>query len=290
MRFLPDQTAVNFTQPNRHNPKLAVIELTGPPANIHKYHENSTLPSARSYRHPARVSMRRELNKEIPAQNPVLIEFFGLPGSGKSTACAHTSSKSASISREDLSNRWRKQSILRQLGWMLKGLLDFRLVHAGIGLAVAIGGCNWETARRLLRLVILRQQMNAIHHPIILDQGSLQNLWSICIASNQHEPNVRMISRFLAHLWQGKLVSIIFIQVPADIAAARISGRFEGDSRFENLMTNEIIAELLEYEPLPALLLQAAIDAGAHIETIDGTMPVETVAHASKEVVEQIAS
>jgi thymidylate kinase len=153
------------------------------------------------------------------AQRPFIVELAGLPGAGKTTleqaiALPH-------ISRDGLSV-WktpRSQAALKVLR------LALRLARSTPPRRIAL--------RRAFALYfMLRASAAEANALVILDQGLMQKVWSLVVERRVWpaaalEDLAKATAPFMAD-------AVIWLDAPSELAAARIAGRTNGTSRYDN--------------------------------------------------------
>ncbi len=150
----------------------------------------------------------------------MVVEFAGLPGSGKTTICrsltvAHLTKATVPLTQ------LRVGFAEVKLAWHL---LLFCFSVRPLTLSRFVRGVNlWA----LLRCYRPGQV------PVVLDQGLLHKTWSVMIDSSSYsEPRLRRLISSMAPFGP---TCLIWIDAPIDLAAKRIAQRKLGRSRFDRL-------------------------------------------------------
>ena len=217
----------------------------------------------------------------------VLLEFFGLPGSGKSTVINAIARRPGVHSRHDIAMDWRRQSHLRRIGLTLSALRDVPLMLAALRLARGARLTSRESYERLFRLVLTKHWWVAQPGLLLLDQGALQSIWSILYASGRTHPRPSHIEAFLRVFFDGVAAQIVLLHVDEVIAAQRIVDRAHGRSRFDELPTTEIGSQLEGSIALLRTIHDAGHAAGLNIHRMDGSSPVSLLAGQLLELLPQ---
>jgi thymidylate kinase len=171
---------------------------------------------------------------------PLIVEFVGSPGAGKSTICRELMqllpAGQAISSLDDRRLDGRAWGGVRSL--LPKDLFETGTLLCGMNLAV---GTRRHIKTNLKIALLLasaeRRFRNALGHSsakvVVLDQWVLQFVWSICaFADDVAEDKVRnLVRRFLGT--SKRLV--VFIDVDPVIAKERIASRVSHGSRFDYL-------------------------------------------------------
>lgn len=205
-----------------------------------------------------------------------LIELFGTPGAGKTTLATAAAARATVITRHQLSELWRRQSLVRRIGRVLRAFADAGRLSAAVKLAV---GCRLDRSNlaRLARLIAKANWLASRSGVILFDQGFLQDLWSILFNSDREEPSAELLSPFIRSMYRGIDARIVHIDVKPQTSASRIGGRLGGHSRLDGLPEAELHASLERAARLPTRIVEAAAAAGLQIVTLDGTAAAETL-------------
>jgi thymidylate kinase len=223
---------------------------------------------------------------------PLVLEFVGLSGAGKSTAaevllerlrqrgyhCAHRHM----IGGQELP----RADHFRRLGWYL--LSHPRVLQAAARLGIPAtrqGSSRLREALRFhvwsYRLTLARKLGSDI---VVLDQGVVQEAWGLMVRQTGWD---RAALEVAVGDVIGQLQSryaLVYFEVDRPTAARRIAARSHGESRFDQ-MTQTEMGQLLDQS---APLLRAMYDTTVRVLNlpsliVDGSRPVE-------ELVTEIAS
>ena len=211
------------------------------------------------------------------AQPVSLVELFSVPGAGKSTLVDAVSRERPLMTREAVSASWQKLPRTSKLAHVVGAFLDPRVSWAAIATAFNQRLSTPESLSRLVKLVARSRWLASQGGQVVLDQGLLQDLWSIHYASGRFDPDPKSLSPLLRQLYKGLDARILFINVDEKTAAARIRGRADGDSRLDGLPEADVQASLSRGSQVPQAILQAVKNAGLPVTTIDGSAPLQEV-------------
>lgn len=207
-----------------------------------------------------------------------VIELFGCPGAGKTTLARALVRDPGMLNQTDLSTNWRRTPAAQRLWHIQRSLTDRSSTLAAARFAVASGLTNGDSLRRLSRLVARTAWIRSQSRPLLLDQGYLQEIWSILYSARRLEPNMKQLSMLLGSIYRGLSAKIIFIDVHPDLAADRVARRLDGFSRLDRMSRAQVHESLSGTFRLSRRIVWAAHGSGLDIEVIDGTVPVADLA------------
>lgn len=205
-----------------------------------------------------------------------MVELFGQPGAGKSTVARAAAVGSEERTRGELGAAWKRQSLIAKGLLLGRTILDGPSVAQATILAKAARLSGFDSLSRLIRLVIKSHWMRRQAGPLLLEEGHLQDLWSILYSARQMEPEARLLAPLINCLYRGLDARIIFLDVGPDDLFDRIRNRSHGRSRLDRLSEAELRQHMTATARLPHRIVDAARLAGLRVETIDGSLPVET--------------
>lgn len=210
----------------------------------------------------------------------MLVELFGIPGAGKSTLVDAASERARVCTRQDLSASWRRRPLFERSTHLLRSYLQLPRSWRALRFAFHARIANYHSLRRLLRAVAKSDLMRSQGGTVLLDQGLLQELWSILYAQGRIEPDPELLSPLIRSLYSGIDARILFVDVDSATAARRIAGRSHGHSRLDGLADRETRDHLERTAELPRRIIEAARLAGLQVELVDGSAPLDEQADA----------
>lgn len=193
-----------------------------------------------------------------------VIEFVGLPGSGKST-----------ITRA-LPQDWPTSRntdppplpLSRRL-WLYRHAAAFML---------SLRPLHWKDVDRLARLAAeLRFYERAAAGPLVIDQGMIQKLWSILLDRRGYSRAA--LERLVAALAPSSADLVVRLATPPELAAERLLARNGGNSRLQKRPEHEMKSGLAAGQALYAMLMELhRRHATSRVIELSGTEPVEASA------------
>jgi energy-coupling factor transporter ATP-binding protein EcfA2 len=192
--------------------------------------------------------------------NPI-VEFVGVPGSGKSTiARAFRPLLPNAIGLQLPPGAFRgSPSLLAHAAALLMSLRPFRS----------------NDIHRMVRIVeAQRVYAQPLAAPLLLEQGLIQRLWAI-LADRESFSEIRLDS-LIGVMAKTPPDIIVRVNTPYAVAASRIHARPRGNSRYERLAEAEITARLGPADALYDRLVDLyRRHSAAVVIAVPGTDPVE---------------
>ena len=202
----------------------------------------------------------------------IVDELFSLPGGGKSTASA-AADRPGLLTRHEVTAAWGRCPRVEKARTVALGLTRMRRVAAAARLAVAASLVERESMARLVRLLVRAEWLSAQSGAALFDQGLLQGIWSILLASGRNDVDPALLSPLLRSLYDGMEARILYLEISPHEAARRIDGRPNGHSRLDGRPADEVRRILEQADRLPRSILAAATLAGLEVTTLDGERP-----------------
>ena len=208
---------------------------------------------------------------------PSLVELVGQPGAGKSTLARAAAAGSESRTRASLGSAWKQLPYATKLSFFGRAILDGACLFHAIQLALKARLFRGDSLSRLFRLLIKSHWIRAQSGHLFLEEGCLQDLWSIFYSADRTEPDPRPLAPLIRCLYRGVHAQIIFLEVEPHHAFDRIRNRTHGKSRLDRLAEAELRHHLSKTAQLPHKLAAAARLAVLRVESLDASLPVETI-------------
>jgi len=185
---------------------------------------------------------------------PLIIEFFGIPGSGKTTIQRKLSDRLRNqgnlvATREDLFNWAHSRSklyktilIIKEPIWVISIVISLIRLK---GVRESISRDRIIRILSLIKFPIYLKKFYETNHVdiILLDQGMIQAFWSILYGLNSQKENG---IENIVSLINGKMkVQYLHFQISIDEAVHRIVNRTSGNSRFDGIKDHLEVKYLL---------------------------------------------
>jgi thymidylate kinase len=165
----------------------------------------------------------------------MIIECAGLPGAGKSTVCKLVTEPYAGKGSVPLSHL-RFDRAMWLASWRIASLCacarPFRL----------------NRLKRGFNLIIFLRHYQHKDRNVLLDQGMVQKLWSILAEAMPISEEA--LASILSTLTPFAPDCFVWVETPAEIAAARLGARADGKSRYDKLQRSDATVLLRQREEL----------------------------------------
>jgi hypothetical protein len=210
----------------------------------------------------------------------LVVEFAGLPGSGKTTVAAATRATLLAagvptrVSDASISAAAPARSrIRRRLALAAAEVCRHPLRGAGVALAVrrlapdssrdaAAGAVQWFAVHRLMARAC---RTPGVH---LLEEGAVQTGWTLALRSRgRPDELLRLLGRSRSQLAERRL--LVVVEAPLDLVATRLATRSSRHSRTQLLAEPQRSAELVAGRELLRTIL-AASDGGHLLVVNDG--------------------
>ena len=185
---------------------------------------------------------------------PLIIEFVGPTGSGKTTNCLHFSDVFRKQNLNvygfsDVKQYLLQRTFFQQFNLFIRTLLSTsRNIFFYATLLASNGIYSIDSLYRYIKLCIfntgLRQFMSTRKVDVLfLDQWVIQGLWSATIfKANSYEKLQKQLNRFYF-----PCTYVLYFDIDEETASERIGLRLGGRSRFDKMEHDKRLAELRKY-------------------------------------------
>jgi thymidylate kinase len=221
-----------------------------------------------------------------------VVEFAGLPGSGKTTIaraalaeledmglrcfCNESLVDRSSVQRRKSAHATGKLTTLARLllSCARSGRVAFDLARC----IAHTRSRNRSSLTRAASLMVLLDEIKSVpadcYDLVLLDQGLLQYVWSIFVAGDL--PPDRHLQRLVATVLEEVPLAVIFVGIDATSAASRIGGRVTRSSRFDEFSPAQVYEFLGRYGVVfERIQLWTGELSGTASLVIDGSRPVD---------------
>lgn len=222
---------------------------------------------------------------------PLVVEFIGPPGAGK-TAVAHEviaqlegagyrcfgHSKASAPESIDKKSGGTVSKLKTLVGLAVLCLKHRQLAFAALRYTQAIRPRNVASLRRLFILLsrfgFVRGVMFEGYDFLILDQGPLQNIWSIG-TTGDGRPADRDLLRVVRTVVEDLAPIVVLVEVDAELASERVANRPTMRSRFDHMSRSKARECLAQHEELFSRLFEFAGRVGSPEGVrLDGSRPI----------------
>lgn len=212
------------------------------------------------------------------ANRASLVELVGQPGVGKTTLAHLVAGDLKSIGKADLGAAWRRLPFAAKASLIASVMLDPACLVSAFRLVVSLPLLSVDSLARLARLVAKSHWTRSHSGRLLLEEGYLQDLWSICYSAGKTEPDPRLLAPIIRCLYREIDARVVLLEIDPESAFDRIRGRARGRSRLDRLNDPELRRSLTATAQLPRILADAARLAGLKVATLDMSQSIEAAA------------
>lgn len=247
--------------------------------------------------------MGKLIAKPIKApESPLIVEFVGLPGAGKTTVlqqvAAQLKSENQSIvQRDEILTAWRRSSRLhRSLNLIPQNQTQWQVLLQSLIFATQVKPVNLQSFSKASKIFSNAKRLDAVcngtfhsmngaatesNHSafdrtcqaILLDQGLLQETWSVGITGQP--PTTTALQSILSTLVQSRAMAIISFKIDIETALQRIQNRPTHNSRFDQMQLDAARSRLEQYAPFLEDIVACTQALGVPLLEIDATQAIE---------------
>ena len=228
--------------------------------------------------------MAKSLTK---SQNPLVVEFVGLPGSGKTTLSNLVASKLKAkgitiVSREEILRQWHQKKALQKLLKLFSSNPNqWNILRNSLTFAAQVKPINLQSFLRAVKVFVNVNRNDAIVRAgncqiILLEQGLLQTIWSIVITGSL--PQFSYPKGAMNALFDNRLIAIVNCKIDLNTAVSRIKNRpskKKKDSYFDLMDSKQVYYLLTKYFPYLQEIVNYAQTAKIPILEVDSSLTVE---------------
>ena len=240
--------------------------------------------------------MEKSLTK---SKNTLVVEFVGLPGSGKTTVSHQVASKLRAkgiqiISRDEILTQWHRNHVLQKLFKLFSSHSNHWsiLIHS-LTFASQVKPINWQSFLQAGKVFVNVKRNDEVVRAgtcqiILLEQGLLQEVWSVVITGSL--PQLSYLKREMSTLFCRRSIAIVNFKIDLDTAVSRIHNRprkKKKDSYFDLMDSEQAYSLLTRYFPYLQEIVNCARTAEIPILEIDSSLSVE---ENSEEIVNWLVS
>jgi hypothetical protein len=223
------------------------------------------------------ISLNAQFSHGHRQPHLTLVELFALPGAGKSTVAEAFAKQAPVTTRKDLTAEWANRSALQRLAHVGRAFGNYRLLKAAVRFGLGARLNTRESLFRLMRLVAKTEWLRSRSGVVLLDQGFLQDLWSIHLSSKAASVDPELLRSLIRLLYERIDATIVVLEVDSETASARVSARTYGESRFDSLPDAQLRSSIAAASGLHGQIVESARIAGLPVRIVDASPPVQVV-------------
>ena len=233
------------------------------------------------------------------SQNPLVVEFVGLPGSGKTTLSHQVTAKLKAkgitiISREEILRKWHQENALQKLFKLFASDFNqWNILINSLTFAAQVKPINLFSFLQAGKVFFNVKRNDAVlragnYQLILLEQGLLQEAWSVVITGSLTK--LSYLKREMLSLFYKRSIIIVNLKIDLNTSVSRMQNRVrkkKKDSYFELMDSEQAYSLVTKYFPYLQEIIDCARIAEIPILEIDSSLPVE---ENSEEIVNWIVN
>jgi len=200
------------------------------------------------------------------------VEFVGLPGVGKTTVSQQVALKLRErnlriVSRNEILNQWRQKNIWQKVFKLIfNNFNQWQILINSLIFASKVKPINCQSFLKAAKIFVNVKRNDAAATSkdfdiVLLDQGSLQETWSVIVTGNT--PEIKYLKREIISLFYNRQALIVYCQIDIETSLQRIQNRQTNNSRFDLMDTAQAYSVLEKYTSY----LEEIIDCGRACNT-----------------------
>lgn len=216
--------------------------------------------------------------------SPLVVEFVGLPGAGKTTICDRVAERLREcgislISRREILQEWHRNALPQKIIQLLptEGN-DSRILLNSLLFAARVKPIALQSFLQAGKVFTNVKRNEAVarsgkYQVLLLDQGLLQEIWSVVLTGSV-PPKVDL-HRAMTAVFSNRSMVFIDFKVDIETALSRIGKRSSMNSCFDKMESDRAYSALLQYAPFLQIIVDFAREMGMTVLEIDGNLSVE---------------
>ncbi|MGB5715362.1 MAG: hypothetical protein WBM44_31175, partial [Waterburya sp.] len=166
--------------------------------------------------------MGESLNQK---SKPLIVEFVGLPGAGKTTVSQQVALKLRErglqiVFRDEILKQWHGENVLQKAIQLVPDNLNhWNILINSLTFALQVKPINQQSFSKAAKIFTNVKRNDAVARTkdceiILLDQGLLQETWSVSITGSP--PQTKYLKRSITPLFHNRSTIIIYCQLDID--------------------------------------------------------------------------
>ncbi len=224
------------------------------------------------------------MGKSLTETTPLIVEFVGLPGVGKTTVAQQVALKLREqglrvVFRAEILNQWQKKNILQKAIQLLPNNFNhWQILINSLIFAWQVKPINRQSFGKAAKIFTNVRRNDAVACDrdcdiILLDQGLLQETWSVSITGTP--PQTKYLKREITPLFYKRSTLIIYCQLDIATAFKRMQNRLTTNSRFDRMDSKEAYSTMEKYVSYLEEIINCAKDCNVPILELDSSQAIK---------------
>ncbi|MGL5794852.1 MAG: hypothetical protein ACRC06_10680 [Waterburya sp.] len=232
----------------------------------------------------------------IQQPTPLIVEFVGLPGAGKTTISQQVVSQLRDrglqiVFRSEILEQWQRKNFLQKAIQLFpKNLNHWHILINSLVLAWQVKPINWHSFAKAVKIFTNVKRNDAVAHVnhcdiILLDQGLLQETWSVGITGNS--PQTKYLQQGITPIFRNRATLIIYCRVNVSTALKRIQNRQTMNSRFDRMDSKQAYSTMEKYASYLEEIISCARACHVPILALDSS---QTIKSQSQKIIDLLSN
>lgn len=205
--------------------------------------------------------------------SPLIIEFVGLPGAGKTTVLHQVipplqAEGLSIVHRDQILQSWQNHHWAQRTVKLIPQTHNqWSILFQSLSFAAQVKPTTLQSFSKATKIFSNAKRLDAVYNQalqvtksnlplaphrnrqiVLLDQGLLQEIWSVGITG--HPPTSTSLRQVLAPLVKMRSLAIVYFKIDVETALQRIQSRSTASSRFDQMKLEVARSRLVQHAPV----------------------------------------